>query len=166
MHNPNELLKRITHICSTALYLLASLSLILAAFCMIFKSLHDLYLLILIDGQVSKDIINTISYTIVAIAVFDVGRYLLEEEVQREKELRLPMEVRHTLTRFMVVISIALSLEGLVGVFEMGNREITNLLYPVAVVLCAVLVMLGLGLYQRLSIGSERLMADSQSSDS
>jgi hypothetical protein len=46
----------------------------------------------------------------------------------------------------------------LVGVFEAAVKDPTNLVYPVAVVLSAVVVMLGLGIYQRLSITVERMV--------
>ncbi|HIG65284.1 MAG TPA: hypothetical protein EYQ43_06975 [Methyloprofundus sp.] len=55
----------------------------------------------------------------------------------------------------MVVISIALSLEGLESVFEAGNENVTDVLFPIAIVICAVFVLLGLGIYRRLSVGTE-----------
>jgi len=127
-----------------------------AAFTMVGKALFDLYTLLFVEFRISKSILDAISYTIIAIAVFDVGRYLIEEEVQRNKELRTPGEACRTLTRFMVVITIALALEGLVGVFEAGNRDITKVLFPLALVLSAVVVMVGLGVYQRMSLLTEQ----------
>ncbi len=123
---------------------------------MVGKALFDLYTLLFVEFRISKSILDAISYTIIAIAVFDVGRYLIEEEVQRNKELRTPGEACRTLTRFMVVITIALALEGLVGVFEAGNRDITKVLFPLALVLSAVVVMVGLGVYQRMSLLTEQ----------
>ena len=129
----------------------ASLTLILAAFSLAGKAFYEIYDSVLVKGEISKDILNAITYTVIAIAVCDVGRYLVEEEVEHEKKLRSPEEARKTITRFMVVISIALSLEGLVGVFEAGNRNITGVLYPIAIVICAIMVLIGLGIYQRLT---------------
>jgi len=152
---------RLARFLSAGIFLLASLSLIIASLLMIFRSLYDLYVIVAVKQVVTKDIIDSISFTIVAIAVFDVGRYLLEEEVRRHKELISLVEVRHTLTRFMVAISIALSLEGLVGVFEAAVKDPTQLVYPIAVVLSAVAVMLGLGVYQRISVAVERSIRSS-----
>jgi hypothetical protein len=158
MGTENTVSPRLTYFLSVGVYFLASLSLILASLLMIIRSLFDLYVIIAVDQVVTKDIIDSISFTVVAIAVFDVGRYLLEEEVRRHKELGSITEVRRTLTRFMVAIAIALSLEGLVGVFEAAVKDPTNLVYPVAVVLSAVVVMLGLGIYQRLSTTVEQMV--------
>ncbi len=151
---------------SNFLYLVASLTLMVAAFTMVGKAIYDLYKLLFVEFRISKSILDAISYTIIAIAVFDVGRYLIEEEVQRDKELRSPSEARRTLTRFMVVITIALALEGLVGVFEAGNRDVTEVLYPLALVISAVVVMVGLGVYQRMSLQTEReLLKSAESSN-
>ena|GEM_PF-1258029 len=71
-----------------------------------------------------------------------VGRYLTEEEIEHERKLHTPGDVHKTITRCMVVISIALSLEGLESVFEAGNENVTDVLFPIAIVICAVFVLL------------------------
>lgn len=140
---------------TTILYCFASLSLILASFCLVGVSFYELFDSVIVRGQANKDIVQAITFTVIGIAVCDVGRYLIEEEVEQEKKLRSPAEARRTVTRFMVVVAIALSLEGLVGVFEMGNKDIRSVLFPLAIVLSAVGVLIGLGVYQRLSAGIE-----------
>jgi hypothetical protein len=47
-----------------------------------------------------------------------------------------------------VIISIAISLEGLVYIFKAGAEDISLLLYPALVIVTSVLAMVGLGLYQ------------------
>ena len=118
-------------------------------------SSHEVYVSVLVEGKIDKDILNAITYTVIAIAVCDVGRFLVAEEVEHEKRLHSLAEIRKTITRFMVVISIALSLEGLVGVFEAGNSNMTEVLYPIAIVICAILVLVALGFYQRFSVETE-----------
>jgi len=59
---------------SVGVYFLASLALIIASLLIIFRSLYDLYVIVAVDQVVTKEIIDSISFTIVAIAVFDVGR--------------------------------------------------------------------------------------------
>src|SRR5919201_2133889 len=48
-----------------------------------------------------------IGYVVVAIAVFDVAKYLIEEEVVRGREMRVASETRKSLTRFISTIAIA-----------------------------------------------------------
>src|SRR5262245_21946017 len=54
-----------------------------------------------------------IGYVVVSIAVFDVAKYLIEEEVVRGRELRVLSEARRSLTRFISTIAIAVFLEAL-----------------------------------------------------
>ena len=160
-----RLLRNSSRIVSNILYISAAFSLMVAAFTMVGKALFDLYTQLFIESRISKSMLDAISYTIIAIAVFDVGRYLIDEEVQRNKELRTPGEACRTLTRFMVVITIALALEGLVGVFEAGNHDITKVLFPLSLVISAVIAMIGLGVYQRISLLTERELMESDKSD-
>ncbi|MFT4551815.1 MAG: putative CDP-diglyceride synthetase/phosphatidate cytidylyltransferase [Chlamydiales bacterium] len=49
------------------------------------------------DCDILDSLLNMVSYLIIAVAIFDVGRYLLEEEVFRNRELRSPREARRSL---------------------------------------------------------------------
>ena len=61
----------------------------------------------------------------------------------RERELRSPGEARRSLTKFMTIIIIALSLEAVVGIFEVGReKNFEALLYPAAVMAVAVLALI------------------------
>ena len=93
---------------------------------------------------------------VVSIAVFDVAKYLVEEEVVRGRELRVASEARRSLTRFISTIAIAVFLEALVTIFRVTQEEVTKLLYPTFLMISAILLVLGLGVYQRLSVSVER----------
>ena len=88
---------------------------------------------------------------VISLAVLDVSKYLLEEEVLRDRELRSALEARRTLTKFMVIICIAVSLEAVVYISVAGKEGIQNLVYPSILLLSAVAVMVGLGAYQKMS---------------
>lgn len=135
---------------SRLLYFLASLLFIVAALCLVLKAFHEIYIFVVVRGQIDKDLLDAISYAIIAIAVADVGRYLFEEEVQRHKQSHSPDEARQTFTRFMVVIAIAVALEGLVGIFEAANKDFALVLWPLSLILSSVLIMVGLGVFLRL----------------
>ena len=108
-----------------------------------------------------QDLLQAISAIIISIAVIDVARYLIEEEVFRDKELRSPGEARKTLTKVFVIIAIAVSLEGLVFIFKAGMDDIRLLAYPSVLLLCGTASMVGLGLYQRLSVSVEEDIGES-----
>jgi putative Mn2+ efflux pump MntP len=92
-----------------------------------------------------------IGYVVVAIAVFDVAKYLFDEEVIRAREMRAASETRRSLTRFISTIAIAVFLEALVTVFRVSQEDVAKLLYPTLLFVAAILLVVGLGVYQRLS---------------
>jgi hypothetical protein len=96
-----------------------------------------------------------IGYVVVAIAVFDVAKYLVEEEVVRGREMRAAGETRRSLTRFISTIAIAVFLEALVTVFRVSQDNVSELIYPTMLFVAAILLVLGLGVYQRLSAAVE-----------
>lgn len=103
-------------------------------------------------------LLEAIGYTIIAIAVFDVGKYLLEEEAIRAREMREASEARRSLTKFMSTITIAVFLEALVAVFEAGKEDMRLMLYPTLLLFAGVAMIVGLGAYQRLSAEVEKVV--------
>jgi hypothetical protein len=99
--------------------------------------------------------LSGIGYVVVSIAVFDVAKYLIEEEVVRGREMRVASEARRSLTRFVSTIAIAVFLEALVTIFRVTQDEVTQLLYPTALLLSGILLVVGLGIFQRLSASVE-----------
>ena len=89
-------------------------------------------------------------------AVFDVAKYFIEEEVIRGREMRIASEARRSLTKFISTISIAVFIEGLVTVVRVSKQDVDKMLYPNLLLLTAIVIVVGLGLYQRLSAAIER----------
>jgi hypothetical protein len=88
---------------------------------------------------------------IIAVAVADVGKFLFEEEVIADRELRRPAEARGSLTKFMTIIIVALSLESLVLITKAARDKPADILFPALLMLVAVAALVGLGLFQKLS---------------
>lgn len=107
-------------------------------------------------GEAGSSLLGAIGYVVIAVAVFDVAKYFVEEEVIRGREMRLPSEARRSLTKFMSTIAIAVFIEALVMVFRQSKEDITQIHYPAAVLVTGIFIILGLGLYQRLSADVER----------
>jgi len=107
-------------------------------------------------GEAGPALLGAIGYVVIAMAVFDVAKYFVEEEVIRGREMRLASEARRSLTKFMSTIVIAVFIEALVMVFREGSKDITMVLYPSVILFMGILTILGLGFYQRLSADVER----------
>src|SRR5262245_3927167 len=100
-------------------------------------------------------LLESIGYVVIAMAVFDVAKYFVEEEVIRGREMRLASEARRSLTKFISTISIAVFIEGLVLVFRQSGQDVALILYPSAILVTGVAIIVGLGVYQRLSADVE-----------
>jgi hypothetical protein len=102
-------------------------------------------------GEAVDALLSAVGLIVIAMAATDVGKYLFDEEVVRERELRSAVEARQSLTKFMVIICIAVALEGLVQIARVSQASLDALLPAALLILTAVAVMVGLGVYQKLS---------------
>jgi hypothetical protein len=94
---------------------------------------------------------------VVSIATFEIARYLTEEEVVRGRgrESLIASKARRSLTRLVSTVAVAIFLEALVIVFHVGKENVPQLIYPTFLLIAAIMIVVGLGFYQRLSAGVE-----------
>lgn len=144
---------RILYTCISGVLLAASVMLMLVA---IWRTVTGFW-----TGEWALDtMLDGIGLVIIAVAVADVGKFLFEEEVISDRELRRPAEARGSLTKFMTIIIIALSLESLVLITKASRTAMSDIVYPGLLVLLAVLAMVGLGLFQKLSQNTTAVVPD------
>jgi hypothetical protein len=136
---------------SKSIYCIIALALMLLAFVLVAISVWSLLAEALAGKGNIIDILHSVGLIIVSVAIFDVGKFLIEEEVFRDRELRSIREARRSLTKFMTIIIIAISLEALVIVFETSQEAVSHLLYPSLLLISAVLALVGLGVFVWLS---------------
>lgn len=153
MKNPSrsDMPARVFTVFCTICYVVISFALIAIALVLVSHSLWQAWGAHQAGGQGVIEILDAIGLLVISMAVLDSGKYLMEEEVLRGRELRSPLEARRTLTKFLVIITIAVSLEAVVSISRVAKDAIENLLYPALLLLSAVAVVIGLGIYQKLS---------------
>jgi putative Mn2+ efflux pump MntP len=141
----------------TTIHFIAAMILILIATVTMGWSVYEVFDNILAENKEEfiPLILQSVGAIIIAAAIIDVAQYMIEEEVFHEKELRDPKEARKTITKIMVIISIAVSIEGLVYIFKAGTKDLQLLLYPAALIFVSSVSIVALGIYQKLSIGVE-----------
>lgn len=108
------------------------------------------------ERDIAATLLDAVGYVVISIAVFGVAKYLLEEEVLREREMRNATEARRSLTKFISTIAIAVFLEALVMVFQVGKQRVSDMVYPTLLLLAGIGLIVGLGVFQRLSLGVEQ----------
>ena len=107
------------------------------------------------ECNVLQELLGFVGFLIMAVAIFDVGQYLIEEQAFKRQH-RTPADTRHSLTRIVVIIVIAVSLDALLNVLKASSSDMRLLIYPSVLFLAAVFLLIGLGIYQRFSSLAEK----------
>src|SRR5918998_2316432 len=109
------------------------------------------------ESDVGRSLLDSVGYMVIAIAVFEVAKYIMEEEALDPTEMRHTGEARRSTPKFVSTIIIAVFLEALVAIFQASKGDdLAMMLYPTILLFAAVALIVGLGAYQRLSTAAER----------
>jgi len=102
-------------------------------------------------------VLESIAVLTVAVAALELGQTILEEEVQREAHMSAPTRVRRFLSRFMVVLVVALSIETVVVTFRLSHDSPEHLPYAAAIGATAALLLAAWGVFVWLNRAAEQL---------
>jgi len=148
---------------AAVVYAAAALAMMAISVGLITVSLTRVYAAIINHERAEGALLEAVSSLVISVAILDVAKYVMEEEVLRSRELLNPTEAREAVTKFMVIIALVVAIEGIVLVFELGNSEPELLLYPILLLAMSVIIVVGLGVFQRLSLQAEKRLADAES---
>jgi hypothetical protein len=101
---------------------------------------------------------GVIIFLTLALAVFDLGKTTLEEEVLMHKDIFRHSSTRRTITRFTAAILIAVSIESLLLMFKAAVGEHELLENAVYMMIATVGLLIGLGIYVFLGAKAERTL--------
>ncbi|TWI44310.1 hypothetical protein IP92_04255 [Pseudoduganella flava] len=114
-------------------------------------------------------ILESVGLLTIAVAAFELGQTVLEEEVQREASISTPTRVRRFMSRFLIVVIVSLSIECLVSAFQSLHGRPELLPHAGVIGVCAALLLLAWGAFIRLNIPAEHLepqaMQEAQAED-
>ena len=136
---------------SKVFYLVAAFGLAALGVSLLGIACYRLGMAALREQNLLHQTLECIGLVTIAIAVFEVGKFMVEEELIRERQLRSVLEARRSLTKFLTIVVITVSLEGLVLVFETKLEQLSDLIYPTALLLVSAITVVALGAFQRLS---------------
>jgi len=117
----------------------------------------------------AQEVIEAIGILAAAVVALQIAETIIEEEVVRDADISAPTRVRRFLSRFFVVVIVALAIEGLVATFRAVHENVSDL-QPVAALVGAVGILLAAwGVFVRLNRAAEELepdaMQDAQAED-
>jgi len=102
-------------------------------------------------------VLESIAVLTVALAALELGQTILEEEVQRDAQMSAPTRVRRFLSRFMIVLVVALTIETLVLAFRVAQDAPEHLPYVASIGIAAAALLLAWGLFIRFNRSAEEL---------
>jgi hypothetical protein len=101
--------------------------------------------------------IESIGLLAVALVAIEMAQTVTEEEVVRSAHVSAPTRVRRYLSRFLVVVVVALSIESLVAVVQALHEEPSSLPYAAAVAAGAAVLLAAWGIFLKLNRSVEEL---------
>jgi hypothetical protein len=104
-----------------------------------------------LDMQAGQEVIEAMGLLAAAVVALQIVQTIAEEEVIREMHVSAPTRVRRFLSRFLVVLVVALAIEGLVATMKALHEDM-DMLVPAALLLIATGALLaGWGVFIRLN---------------
>jgi len=110
-----------------------------------------------LDRAAAQAVIEAVGLLAAAVVALQIAQTITEEEVIRDAHISGPTRVRRFLSRFLVVIVVALSIEGLVATFKALHEDPAQLPYAASILLAVGVLLAGWGVFVRLNRYAEDL---------
>jgi hypothetical protein len=107
------------------------------------------------DAPVAVELIEAMGIVAVAVVSLQVAQTITEEEVVRQVHVSAPTRVRRFLSRFVVVIAVALAIEGLVATMKALHEDMTLLPDAASAVAGVAALLAAWGVFVRLNRAAE-----------
>lgn len=103
------------------------------------------------------EIIEAMGLLAAAVVALQIAQTIAEEEVVRVAHVSGPTRVRRFLSRFMVVLVVALAIEGLVATFRAAQEDPSQMYTAAALVFAVGALLAGWGIFIHLNKSAEEL---------
>ena len=108
----------------------------------------------------AQEVIEAIGILAAAVVALQIAETIIEEEVVRDADISAPTRVRRFLSRFFVVVVVALIIEGLVATFRAVHGDARELLYVAALVAGVGVLLAAWGVFVHLNRSAQELEPD------
>ena len=110
-----------------------------------------------LNPQAAQGIIEAVGLLAAAVVALQIAQTITEEEVVRDAQISAPTRVRRFLSRFLVVVVVALVIEGLVATFKAVHEDQIQLLYAASILFASGVLLACWGVFIRLNRYAEEL---------
>jgi Ni/Fe-hydrogenase subunit HybB-like protein len=108
-------------------------------------------------GDAAQQIIEAIGLLAAAVVALQIAETIAEEEVVRDADISAPTRVRRFLSRFFVVVVVALAIEALVATFGAIHQNPAQLPFAAGLVAAVGVLLAGWGVFIKLNRAAEEL---------
>lgn len=140
------------HAVLAALFALASAALVVIAGNLGWAAFEDG-----LTRGVAQQVIEVIGLLAAAVVALQISQTILEEEVVRSAHVSGPTRVRRFLSRFLVVVVVAMAVEGLVATFRASQEDAAHLMHAAAYIFSVGILLAGWGVFVYLNRSAEEL---------
>lgn len=110
-----------------------------------------------LDREAAEQIIEAVGLLAAAVVALQIAQTVVEEEVLRDAHISGPTRVRRFLSRFLVVVVVAFTIEALVATFKAAHGDPAFMLYAAGMVLASGVLLAGWGVFIRMNRYAEEL---------
>ena len=110
-----------------------------------------------LDRAAAQGLIEAVGLLAAAVVALQIAQTITEEEVIRGAHISAPTRVRRFLSRFLVVVIVALAIEGLVATFRAMHEDPAQLPYAASLLFSVGVLLAGWGVFIRLNRYAEEL---------
>jgi hypothetical protein len=110
-----------------------------------------------LDRAAAQTIIEAVGLLAAAVVALQIAETIFEEEVIRNADISAPTRIRRFLSRFFVVVIVALAIEGLVATFKAIHEDPAQLLYAAIILVATGILLAAWAYFVRLNRYAEEL---------
>lgn len=110
-----------------------------------------------LDAAAAQSIIEAVGLLAAAVVALQIAQTIAEEEVIRDANISAPTRVRRFLSRFFVVVIVALAIEGLVASFKAVHEDLAHLMYAASLLGATAILLAAWGVFVYLNRAAEEL---------
>jgi hypothetical protein len=144
-------LRRRVHPAFQIVYAIIGAMLVMVSGLLLFYAGKDMFDVVNEHISATTQIFQVVILVTLGLAIFDLGKTILEEEVLLHKDIHHEGSTRRTISRFMSAIVIAVSIESLLLMFKSLLGDASHLNSAVLMLVAAVALLVGLGVYLKLT---------------
>jgi hypothetical protein len=153
---------RVVRLGYAAVYVAAALVFALCAVALVVFALMELWAGIWVGTSLPLNerfakTLEAVGLLTISVAALELSQTVIEEEVLREASMSAPTRVRRFVSRFLVVVVVALAIESLVAAFEIVHQDPTKIPHCASLAIGAAFLLAAWGLFVRLNTSAERL---------